>query len=533
MKDYNLKFRHILPTFLYISLGSIVLLSLLHYFTSIQFELIKEDIWAIWAPIAFPWIPITIWLRPKLRVLIFRKETDRRRFLFQFIAWVTMTATLLISQEYVTTATGKLLSVNTVEDIERLPKERYYTLKNFEVAVPGGGMYADFSTSGKNNQNFDMALFFAFPIVKDSSQQKIKNHSCWYGVKFRKQISNRLEPEEKEKIYTDFHATCMDELKNYNFSDVTYFERLPKSKDREDFQAAVARALDTQTAEDSIILKPQHNSFAERTGNKLAWIFGSYGIGLVIFLLVLLWPRFSKLELERQREGKKPKEDDVKEMFQYLIPRSPHFATSIIIDLNILVFVAMMFAGVNILSPSGADLLAWGANRRYETVNGDWWRLLTSMFLHGGIMHLLLNIYGLVLAATFLEPTLGPRRYAVLYIVAGLAGSIASMVWYTNTLSVGASGAIFGLHGAILSLLLTDAYRGSKRLILILIGIYVSINLVMGLAGGVDNAAHVGGLVSGAILGFVLYYFKDDKGPIETIDEPMNEESEEPEESMN
>jgi rhomboid protease GluP len=81
-------------------------------------------------------------------------------------------------------------------------------------------------------------------------------------------------------------------------------------------------------------------------------------------------------------------------------------------------------------------------------------------------------------------------------------------LWHENTSSVGASGAIFGLYGAILALLLTDAFgKGNKKGILIFIGVYVVVNLAWGLTGGIDNAAHIGGLVSGALIGPLLYQF--------------------------
>ncbi len=131
------------------------------------------------------------------------------------------------------------------------------------------------------------------------------------------------------------------------------------------------------------------------------------------------------------------------------------------------------------------------------------------MFLHGGIMHLFLNIYGLVIAALFVEPIFGRTKYFMLYFISGICGSLASIYWYENTISVGASGAIFGLYGAILGLLLTNAFEGGKKGILLFIGPYVGINLLFGLTGGIDNAAHIGGLISGAIFGIILYLSKN------------------------
>ena len=128
------------------------------------------------------------------------------------------------------------------------------------------------------------------------------------------------------------------------------------------------------------------------------------------------------------------------------------------------------------------------------------------MFVHGGIMHLFLNIYGLVIAAIFVEPIFKRVKYFLLYFISGICGSLASIFWYENTVSVGASGAIFGLYGAILGLLLTSAYPpNEKKGILLFVGPYIGINLLYGMLGGIDNAAHIGGLVSGAIFGVILF----------------------------
>ncbi|MEJ1242476.1 rhomboid family intramembrane serine protease [Chryseolinea sp. T2] len=347
-------------------------------------------------------------------------------------------------------------------------------------------------------------MYFACPIVNDSLDDQRDSFKYWYGVSFKKQIGNRLSADQKEREYQAFFAECIDKMNRFVFHDLTYFERLPNSEDRDGFLKAVGTRNGTHIK--AVILEPKHEAFEVRSGKMLQWIFGSYLIGTSLFLLILVSGRVSKRELARQRAGKRPKEDDVVNMFKFLIPKQPHLVTSVVLDINIIVFLLMVFSGVHIISPNGLELLEWGANRRAETTSGDWWRLLSSMFLHGGLMHLALNIYGLYLASIFIEPMLGPVRYALIYFISGIAGSIASICWYENTISVGASGAIFGLCGAILAVTLTGLLaKEGKKLILILFGPYVFINLLMGLTGGIDNAAHLGGLVSGVNVGLIIY----------------------------
>lgn len=506
MNVYLTKIRHIMPVFLYVTIGTLLALALIRYFLAIQIELLdfKKEVWEIWIPLALPWVPITIWLRPRFRILTFRKESDRKQFLFQLLSWLMMAAPLVISQMYLTTATGTLQNVVDIEELDIKDPTRYYQVNTFQTLTSYGASYADVRASGKHNQYLNIHIYFVCPIVRDTVAAKPASFKYWYGVSFKKQISNRLSIEEKEKEYDAFYRESIQKMNRYAFHDLTYFERLPNTEDRDGYLKAVSARFKEQIG--AVILEPKHEPFESRNGNKLKWIFGSYFIGTVIFLLVLTWPGVSQQELKRQLAGKKPKEDDVVDMLKFLIPRQPHFVTSIILDINILVFLVMLFSGVHIISPNGLELLEWGANRRSETTSGDWWRLLTSMFLHGGIMHLFLNIYGLVLASIFIEPLLGSVRYAMIYLIAGIAGSIASIWWYQNTISVGASGAIFGLCGAILALTLTGIFaKEGKKLILILFGPYVLISLLMGLAGGIDNAAHVGGLITGAIVALIIY----------------------------
>jgi rhomboid protease GluP len=508
LETYITKLKHILPTFFIIALSTIIGLLLFRWIFAIQFDIIdiKEEVWCFWLPMGLPWIPILIWLRPRLRILTFKKDNDNGRFFFQFISAGTIISCLLVSQNYLTTATGKLQQLSNIKEIDKVENSRYYKLDNFSVVPYFGGSYTDFRTSGKYNQTLNFDIFFVTPILNANSERISNIPKHWYGVNFKEQISNKISNEEKEKKYKAFYNECIEKMNKYEFHSLDHFERKPTSDDRQNYLKAIESRIKQTAGNDFVVLEPIQEKFEDRNGNKFAWIFGSFGIGLGVLLFSIIWPGYSEIERNRFLTGKKPKQDDLVDMLYYLVPKGDHFATSIILDLNILAFLLMVFSGINILSPNGIELLQWGANRRLETTDGEWWRLLTSMFLHGGIMHLILNISGLVIAAIFVEPLLGRKNYFILYILSGICGSVASIWWYPNTISVGASGAIFGLYGAILGLLLTNAFpEGGKKGILMMIGIYVGINLLWGLTGGIDNAAHIGGLLSGALIGLILY----------------------------
>lgn len=189
--------------------------------------------------------------------------------------------------------------------------------------------------------------------------------------------------------------------------------------------------------------------------------------------------------------------------FSIFKPVKNFFITPIIVDLNILIFMLMVLSGVSFLSPGSDSLIKWGANFRPQTLNGEWWRIITSCFLHIGFIHLIFNMYALVYIGILLEPYLGKIRFAFAYILTGIASSMSSLWWHDLTVSAGASGAIFGMYGVFLAMLTTNLMeRSARKALLISIGIFVGYNLLNGMKGGVDNAAHVGGLFSGLLIGY-------------------------------
>lgn len=175
------------------------------------------------------------------------------------------------------------------------------------------------------------------------------------------------------------------------------------------------------------------------------------------------------------------------------IPTRPT-VTYVLIGLTVAAFLLQLTMGIDESS------VQWGMWPARVAVNGAWWLLLTSAFLHGSFLHIAFNMYVLFALGPTLERLLGHGRYLALYLIAALGGGVASF-WFSsvNSVSVGASGAIFGLMGALV--VAGRRLRYDIRQVLILLGI----NLVIGfIAPGVDWRAHLGGLVTGAAVAAVF-----------------------------
>lgn len=175
---------------------------------------------------------------------------------------------------------------------------------------------------------------------------------------------------------------------------------------------------------------------------------------------------------------------------------------------NVLVFLATAAAGGGLLQADAQRFIDWGSNFVPLTAGGEWWRLATAMFLHFGLVHLAFNMWALWVIGSLVERLYGHARFGAIYLVAGLAGGLASMAWNALANSAGASGAIFGIIGAQLAFFMRGGHRIPAQVVraqrnstLAFIAYAVVFGFVV---PGIDNAAHLGGLATGFGLGWLL-----------------------------
>lgn len=182
--------------------------------------------------------------------------------------------------------------------------------------------------------------------------------------------------------------------------------------------------------------------------------------------------------------------------------------TQVIFGINAAVFVGMALSSSSVMDFPASTLVHWGANVGALTFSGEWWRLLTNVFVHGGLLHIAFNMWCLWNLGALCEALYGPWTYAAIYLTCGLGASVASASWHPYVPSVGASGAIFGLAGALIAAFKLGEFsvpRSALSGTLRSLGAFVVYNLVFGaVIPGIDNTAHIGGLVTGLIVGALI-----------------------------
>lgn len=587
MKNLNLKLKHIYLPFLLIAICCIAGYSFLNWLFVIKTEWIDlNETWATFGiPFALPWIPLLIWLWPRINMLIYSSRSGDPHGLRIAMAGFAIAIPTLISQQYLNTATGKLSKLNNVEEIDIQPLSKYYTFRNFYVDKQHASVYRTAEVTGKNSEYLDYEIILACPVYSkpiandeivdadnyytidgkkiltlvngrfvkvpelyrvnsedirgservdsatahsvfgslgadgvmlmntaksleqlgfSSKQIKNINPKAWLAVQYKLSISNRLSRSEKDEEWKSFWDRSYKDFAVMNLSNYEYLDRLRNTDLRKNAEKAIRMARVSPASKAPIIFDAKHTPFEQRNGNSFAWIFGSFGIGAVGWFLLLIPGSITPNAVNRFKTKAGTKEQ-WRLWAEPFLPRTGYFVTPILININVLVFILMVIAGLGFMSFGAEDLLAWGANYRPYTEDGQGWRLLTSIFLHGGAIHLVMNMVSLMFIGIMLEPVIGYKKYIIAYLVTGIVASITSMYWHT-VVGVGASGAIFGLYGVFGALITTPVInKKDKRGLGITIAIFVGYNLIYGLTGGIDNAAHIGGLASGIIIGYIYY----------------------------
>ena len=178
--------------------------------------------------------------------------------------------------------------------------------------------------------------------------------------------------------------------------------------------------------------------------------------------------------------------------------------TNILIAINLLVFLISAWISKNIFNIDIYTLIIMGAKVNSLIDKGQVWRLITCAFLHGGLIHIFFNMYALKILGPEIEYVYGKVKYLVIYLLSAIAASIFSYIFGPQSVSVGASGAIFGLFGAMLIFGIKHRKQMGKAYMMNILQV-IFVNVIIGISSSnIDNAAHFGGLIVGALIALLL-----------------------------
>jgi rhomboid protease GluP len=499
----QLKIHHVFIPLVALALGFCVAYSFLDWLLVARTNLLRlsDEVAGVWLPatLAFLLMLLVMWRRLRL---LKRDKGGRLTSLYHMAAVAFVAVPTIIAQAFIRSAAGDLTHVESLAEISGVPATKYYAAD--KVCVDRSRAWTQ-PEARTYRGNLNLYVYAVVPLCRSDRAQS--SGSIWIGYRLHKRVDNSLSVAEKDAAYRDLWAQWLSTLNDQNPSAFPFFERLGRPEYRKDFATLLGRAGIDLEAPSTVLLMPHTEGFADRAGHLLQWTFASFGIGTAVWLAIAL---FCPLGPSKDRKWLKGEDEEASQRTRAraLIFIRGTYGLEVLVAANVLVYVAMVFSGLGVASFDSDDLLDWGANYRPALHGAGYMRLLTSAFVHGGLLHLLNNVYGLVLAGLFLLPVTGNLGLIACYVLAGLGGSIASAYMHPATVSVGASGAIFGLF----AVLLVHLVLGDKKLVQVrgrlLPGVllFVALNFLIGATSqGIDNAAHIGGFLAGIVLGLVFF----------------------------
>jgi membrane associated rhomboid family serine protease len=479
--------------------------SLLNWIFVIQLEWLKINNMAIdfVGPIVFSFIIVCFILSPTIKLIRLKNNSSDYFGLYIFLSFILAIPTI-IAQNYLSTATGKLTRLEHINKFTTVPKTKYYTLDNYYFSTEEASFSRHSEVTGKYGNKLNFYLYCVQPILKTSKH--IIEDSCRYFLceRYSHEISNSLSDQEKVREFNVFLDNSYKEFDAHDFKNFTYLELLGVTNDSKYYKNAVKNNVLICDSEPLLFISHKGN-YDDRNGGAFGWIFKSFGILIGILLLIILFLGYRPRSKRVNKNKPKSWQEKFKKDYFFLIPTKEFYIIPILISLNLIIYILMVFFGLGFISFDADDLFKLGGVEKNAVLNGEWWRLFTAMFIHGGLMHIISNLFTLFFIGIFAESILGVKRFTIVYILSGLGCSLASIFWHDNTVSVGASGAIFGLFGAVIALNLMKSI--SKKIdltFLIMSSVFIGYNLIMGLFTNSDNAGHLGGLFTGFIIGIVI-----------------------------
>jgi rhomboid protease GluP len=522
-KAITFKFRHIYLPLIVLAARFLAVYSFLNWLLVVRSGLVPvaDNVVDYWLPLLASSILVLMFIQRNLGLLK-RDARGNLQPLCHLAAVAFLAVPTIVAQGYLRAASGDITRVKDASEIASATPTKFYFADNICVNFRDSLRDVAASTSRRSGQA-TIKVYIVEPVCSRSVTLTGEEHSVWIGLKARRSFENTfLDPTtmlrkslDPASMESKFHV-FMQEV-NWEFQDedphsYQFLERVGRNADGEGFAAALRHGGARTSPSSATVLIPHKEAFEDRTGQRLQWVFGSYAIGATAWLGIVL---FCPLDRARFRRWRKPKAAiSPTKQWRLLIPRRDAYGLPILLELNVLIFVVMLLTSTGEASFGTSQLLAWGANYRPSLHGLGLFRLISSQYIHGSLLHLFNNMYALIFAGIALAPIARKAGLIACYLLAGLGGSVASAAVHPATISVGASGSIFGLFGVLLTLLALRDERIAQRRSFILVNvlIFVGLNLLLGsISAGIDNAAHLGGLATGVVLGLGIFFIRPPK----------------------
>jgi len=310
MKLFQRKIQLIFIPFLKIAFVYISSYLLIYWllFIRLNTDLIPEDVRDSVLPLFIPFIPVLIWLRPKIKLLKlsnWQGKRGRLPGLYFFVASLAMGVPTLLAQDYMETDLGRLINLGSISSLNNFKSSKYYTLHNYYIDKRNYGVskYEFVNTGSHGSKNTVMRIFIVLPVF-DKIDDTIRNNcDAWIGICYNIPYGTKLEGKALIDARNTFFSESENDFKSRDVQKFEYLDKVSKTWQLEGFQKAIENSKKACTIEAPIFTEV-NDSFENRNGYTLFWAIFSFLGCSGLFLLIVLIPAFARSKLNNEEEDR-------------------------------------------------------------------------------------------------------------------------------------------------------------------------------------------------------------------------------------
>ncbi|MCG3809768.1 rhomboid family intramembrane serine protease [Psychrobacter sp. Ps4] len=471
-ESIKLKLKQVFLPYLSLSILTILLFGALRWLLDIYLDILplKEGYWDFGIPFLLSVLVVSIWMWPRYELLTL-KWVKRSSSGYFFITMVlALVIPLVLSQNYLSKAAYEVIEVNSLNDIRHYPKQKYFRVNDFEPLKLESVSYIE--TQVISGRNFDSTLHIDYYIATPF----IAAENIWLGSSYHTKYDNRADQSIKDSQYSAFINDSRHKYAAKDLSNISYFKKLKSSNSRNAYLHTISTA-NRQSNLPPLILKPETGLLADSLDRDFVWGFGSFFIGMVLCLLLVLAAEFDSQEkkgtqkhiqkrkhIQKQKPVKKraPVSDVSKSLVVWFRSNKERPATLVLILTCIGTFILTVFMGMDIIDPLSRQVNIVGGLTMDAMQAGKYWRVVTSLFVHAGIMHLVMSLGMLFATGYILEKVLGPIRFTMAFFICGIFSNVLGVLYFDMDMA-GVWGATFGLFGIAIPLVAFKIFNKKYR----------------------------------------------------------------------
>lgn len=460
-----------------------------------------------WMVLIAPAIVAIAFMRKRMRLL----KTGAGYIYFVAIAYLLLQMPIQYAAEFIYQAPYKLHHVETVGEINPRKVERFYKIDHFKLLTNNT---PSTMTRAMEDDLVTYSMLLPIPMVDSIKRSRFYKLKVFYAQEYTLALPRKgLPPFYYEYRRQSFEDSATKDFDRFSPGRDCYYERVDASSEKQIYVGLIKHTYHVKGK--PYLLKPVYEPFADRYKEPLRDMLLYFGIGTLGFLILILIPKvdvYAYKRITKDYYTDYEEDEDVvvvksRGLAQFFIPqRDALTMTPILINLNIIYFVLLVLTGYSAwgLSVNGLDIFG---GFRYETVvqDGEYWRLLLGTFLHHDVVHLFSNMLFLAAAGVLLERVIGKWTFLLVYLSCAVVASVGSIFYNEHLVSAGASGAVMGLYGVMLPMVLVGVLPKAYLRVNIFIMVFELVTgVIMNTGGDVDVAAHVSGYLFGAAIGAIV-----------------------------